>query len=122
MKIQAVRLDALPLAVDLIKHRAIFAAVFQLNPESLEIRHFVSPLGITIYGFTFQPQPKSRAASDALPSPISAIPPFPFSPVLFSGETEKLSASFFLVKSFNMISPYAEPLRRLPLQLFFSAL
>ena len=40
MKIQAVRLDALPLAVDLIKHRAIFAAVFQLNPESLEIRHF----------------------------------------------------------------------------------
>src|SRR5690554_4556575 len=58
----------------------------------------VSPGLIVTNGFTFQPCPRSRAGfvalavlRGALGSGI-AIPPFPFSPVKFSGLIERVSA------------------------------
>ena len=53
---------------------------------------------MTIKGFTFQVWPRSRAAQDALFSlrvlgrAGLAIPPLPFSPVMFSGDMERDSA------------------------------
>src|SRR5258708_20055249 len=42
-------------------------------------------------GLSFQPFPNSRAAVS--PVPFSAIPPFPFSPLKFSGLMDRLFAS-----------------------------
>ena len=52
---------------------------------------------IRMYGFTFQPRPKSRDDARALAwlgrrSVVSAMPPHPFSPVKFSGEIERVCA------------------------------
>src|SRR5690554_4350077 len=59
----------------------------------------VSPGLIVTNGFTFHPCPRSRAGTEAfavlrgaLGSGV-AIPPFPFSPVKFSGLIERVSAS-----------------------------
>src|SRR4249920_2599052 len=46
---------------------------------------------ISTDGLTFHPFPRSREA-DA-PVPFSAIPPFPFSPLKFSGLIDRLFAS-----------------------------
>src|SRR5664279_1986011 len=42
-------------------------------------------------GLSFHPFPRSRAAFS--PVPFSAIPPFPFSPFIFSGLMDRLFAS-----------------------------
>jgi hypothetical protein len=67
---------------------------------SISAMVIVSP-GLTIMnGLTFHPLPKSRAAGEAfatlrwsLSRTGSAIPPFPFSPVKFSGLMERVFAS-----------------------------
>src|SRR5215470_11424148 len=46
---------------------------------------------ISTDGLTFHPFPKSLAADS--PVPFSAMPPFPFSPLKFSGLIERLFAS-----------------------------
>src|SRR5215469_5191935 len=72
-------------------------------PE-MSARVNVSPGLMITKGFTFHPRPRSRAASDATPS--VAIPPLPFSPVKFSGLTEKVFASE--VRKI-LLSPFARP-------------
>ena len=52
-----------------------------------------APGSMTIYGFTFQPVPRSRAALRAEPLSSGHMPPFPFSPVKFSGLIERVFAS-----------------------------
>src|SRR5271154_92487 len=62
------------------------------------------PGSITIKGFTFHPRPRSRAALEATPS--AAVPPFPFSPLKFSGLMENDFASD--VRNM-LLSPLARP-------------
>src|ERR687886_282377 len=59
-----------------------------IAPESwISASWRVSPGTITIDGESFQPRPRSRAARAPVPSVV--IPPFPFSPVKFSGLIER---------------------------------
>src|SRR3972149_7724677 len=64
----------------------------------ISARVTVSPGWIRMYGFTFQPWPRSLAAWNALAwlglslSSGVAIPPLPFSPVKFSGLMERVLA------------------------------
>ena len=51
----------------------------------------VVPAWMTTEGEIFQPCPNFRAAW--APVPVVAIPPWPFSPVKFSGLTERDSAA-----------------------------
>src|SRR5215211_2457332 len=62
----------------------------------------VLPGSIIMKGLIFQPCPRSRAASEALP--CVAMPPLPFSPVRFSGLIEKVFARDTLYKLLRLLS------------------
>src|SRR5271156_3942670 len=78
------RIESLQSPVGVIQICCIAPALF------ISARVKVWPGPITTNGLTFQPRPRSRAATEA--EPEVAIPPFPFSPVGFSGLMEYVFA------------------------------